>query len=116
MQGLLSGLKPIPFKTEAMCKRMARLAAAGAMIWKSRDGLRDADTKAKAALRIEGEIKSMDLGLKDRLIVVTGGGAGIGAGISRACLAEGAHVVVLGRRSENVLVFMEEMQSAKAQC
>ena len=56
----------------------------------------------------------MDLGLKDRLIVVTGGGAGIGAGISRACLAEGARVVVLGRRSENVLAFMEEMQAAEA--
>ena len=39
----------------------------------------------------------MDLGLKNKLIVVTGGGAGIGAGISRACLAEGARVVVLSR-------------------
>ena len=36
----------------------------------------------------------MDLGLKGKLIVVTGGGAGIGAGISRACLAEGARVVL----------------------
>ena len=34
----------------------------------------------------------MDLGLKDKLIVVTGGGAGIGAGITRACLDEGARV------------------------
>jgi len=58
----------------------------------------------------------MDLGLKDKLIVVTGGGAGIGAGISRACLAEGAHVVVLGRPSDNVRAFMAEMQNAKADC
>lgn len=58
----------------------------------------------------------MDLGLKDKLIVVTGGGAGIGAGISRACLAEGARVVVLGRRSENVRAFMEEMQANAAKC
>ena len=58
----------------------------------------------------------MDLGLKDKLIVVTGGGAGIGAGISRACLAEGARVVVLGRRSENVLAFMEEMKAVSAHC
>ena len=43
----------------------------------------------------------MDLGLNDKLIVVTGGGAGIGAGISRACIAEGARVVMLSRRSEN---------------
>ncbi len=58
----------------------------------------------------------MDLGLKDKLIVVTGGGAGIGAGISRACLAEGARVVVLGRASKNVLDFMAEMQAAEARC
>jgi len=58
----------------------------------------------------------MDLGLKDKLIVVTGGGAGIGAGISRACLDEGARVVVLGRPSQNVIHFMAEMEAAKAQC
>jgi L-fucose dehydrogenase len=45
------------------------------------------------------------LGLKDKVIVVTGGGAGIGAGITRACLDEGARVVVLSRLSENVLQF-----------
>jgi L-fucose dehydrogenase len=58
----------------------------------------------------------MDLGLKEKLIVVTGGGAGIGAGISRACLAEGARVVVLGRRSENVQAFMAEMKQTNADC
>jgi len=58
----------------------------------------------------------MDLGLKDKLIVVTGGGAGIGAGISRACLDEGARVVVLGRPSDNVQTFMAEMQAASAAC
>jgi L-fucose dehydrogenase len=58
----------------------------------------------------------MDLGLKDKVIVVTGGGAGIGAGISRACLAEGARVVVLGRPSQNVQDFMSEMQAADASC
>ena len=58
----------------------------------------------------------MDLGLKDKLIVVTGGGAGIGAGITRACLAEGARVVVLGRPSQNVQDFMAEMHAANAGC
>ena len=58
----------------------------------------------------------MDLGLKDQLIVVTGGGAGIGAGISRACLEEGARVVVLGRRSQNVQAFLAEMETARARC
>jgi L-fucose dehydrogenase len=58
----------------------------------------------------------MDLGLKDKVIVVTGGGAGIGAGISRACLAEGAKVVVLSRPSQNVTDFMSEMKSDEASC
>ena len=58
----------------------------------------------------------MDLGLQDKVIIVTGGGAGIGAGISRACLAEGARVVVLGRPSQNVKDFMAEMKAANAKC
>jgi len=58
----------------------------------------------------------MDLGLNDKLVVVTGGGAGIGQGISRACLAEGARVVVLSRRSQNVQLFMSEMESKSANC
>jgi L-fucose dehydrogenase len=58
----------------------------------------------------------MDLGLKDKVIIVTGGGAGIGAGITRACLAEEARVVVLGRRSENVREFMAEMESTGERC
>jgi len=58
----------------------------------------------------------MDLGLKDKVILVTGGGAGIGEGISRACLAEGARVVVVSRRSENVQHFMAEMESSGAAC
>jgi L-fucose dehydrogenase len=58
----------------------------------------------------------MDLALEDKLIVVTGGGAGIGAGITRACLGEGARVVVLGRHSQNVQTFLAEMEAARAHC
>jgi len=58
----------------------------------------------------------MDLGLKDKVIIVTGGGAGIGAGISRACLDEGARMIVFSRRSENVLEFIDEMASQHAKC
>ena len=58
----------------------------------------------------------MDLGLKNKVIVVTGGGAGIGAGITRACLDEGARVVVLSRRSENVEHFMSEVAAAAEPC
>ncbi len=58
----------------------------------------------------------MDLGLKDAVIAVTGGGAGIGEGISRACLAEGARVVILSRASANVQAFMKEMGGASQAC
>jgi len=58
----------------------------------------------------------MDLALTNKLIVVTGGGAGIGAAITRACLAEGARVVVLARRSSNVEAFLAEMAAAHAAC
>lgn len=57
----------------------------------------------------------MDLGLKDRLIVVSGGGAGIGAAISRVCLAEGARVVVVARRSANVEPFLAEVVGASCE-
>lgn len=50
----------------------------------------------------------MDLGLTGAVIAVTGGGAGIGQGISRACLHEGARVVVLSHNSENVRIFIAE--------
>jgi L-fucose dehydrogenase len=58
----------------------------------------------------------MDLSLKDKLIVVTGGGAGIGAGITRACLDEGARVVILGRRSQNVQTFLAQMEATHSDC
>ena len=58
----------------------------------------------------------MDLGLKEKLIVISGGCAGIGAGIAHACLTEGAHVVVLARPSKNVDEFMAEMKASAARC
>src|ERR1700728_2400815 len=59
---------------------------------------------------------SMDLGLKDSVIVVTGGGAGIGQAISRACLDEGATVVVVSRTSDNVKNFLAEMLNSRRKC
>jgi len=58
----------------------------------------------------------MDLGLKDHVIVVTGGGAGIGEGITRACLDEDATVVVVSRASGHVKHFLEQMQQEQRRC
>lgn len=41
----------------------------------------------------------MDLGLKDKVVIVTGGGAGIGAAISTSLAEEGAIAVILARRA-----------------
>ncbi|MDS9469491.1 SDR family oxidoreductase [Paracoccus sp. MBLB3053] len=41
----------------------------------------------------------MDLHLQDRLVVVTGGGSGIGAGITEVLCEEGARVVIVARRA-----------------
>ena len=44
----------------------------------------------------------MDLGLKDRVYVVTGGGRGLGLAAARELAAEGAKVVVSGRTGATV--------------
>jgi L-fucose dehydrogenase len=43
--------------------------------------------------------RSMDLGLQGKVVIVTGGGAGIGGAISQALVAEGAIPVILSRRA-----------------
>src|ERR1700760_3456768 len=58
----------------------------------------------------------MDLGLKDSVILVTGGASGIGQAITRACLAEGARVVILSRISAGVQEFLAETQAAGLPC
>jgi L-fucose dehydrogenase len=58
----------------------------------------------------------MDLGLKGHVIVVTGGASGIGEAVTRACLDEGAKVVVVSRVSENVEHFIQEMQREEKPC
>src|SRR4029077_2761180 len=47
-------------------------------------------------------LRRMDLGLRDRVCVVTGSTGGIGLATARILAAEGARVVVTGRDSERV--------------
>ncbi|WP_255424331.1 SDR family NAD(P)-dependent oxidoreductase [Acidipila sp. EB88] len=56
----------------------------------------------------------MDLGLEQRVIVITGGASGIGAAISCACLEEKALVVAVGRRTQETEQFERQMQSVAA--
>jgi NAD(P)-dependent dehydrogenase (short-subunit alcohol dehydrogenase family) len=54
----------------------------------------------------------MDLGLRDRVCVVTGSTAGIGLATARALAGEGAQIVVTGRDSERVERAREDVGAA----
>ena len=51
----------------------------------------------------------MDLGLQDKIVIVTGGAKGIGAGISKALAAEGATPVIVGRSKEDNEALVKEI-------
>lgn len=51
----------------------------------------------------------MDLGLKDRVVVVTGGSSGIGLAAARLALAEGAKVAICARGAERLAAAAEEL-------
>lgn len=56
----------------------------------------------------------MDLGLKDKVIVITGGAEGIGGAISEACLHEGAIPVIVNADSPAVQAFAQKLRDQGA--
>ncbi len=54
----------------------------------------------------------MDLGLKDKLIIVSGGAKGIGEGIVKVLAAEGAIPVIIGRSEADNEVTVKEVEAA----
>ncbi len=55
---------------------------------------------------------SMDLGLNDKVVIISGGASGVGAAISRVCLAEGARVAILSRQTDETQRFLESSSAA----
>lgn len=54
----------------------------------------------------------MDLSLKDKVIIVTGGSKGIGNGICEVLASEGAIPVIVGRNKENVLDAVKKIEDS----
>jgi L-fucose dehydrogenase len=58
----------------------------------------------------------MDLQLKDKVIIITGGAKGIGAAIVQACAAEGAIPVIVGRDEEAGKQLQSDLISKGSSC
>lgn len=54
----------------------------------------------------------MDLGLKNKVIIVTGGARGIGEGIVRVLSEEGAIIAIVGRNQEDNLKLQNELEKS----
>jgi NAD(P)-dependent dehydrogenase (short-subunit alcohol dehydrogenase family) len=58
----------------------------------------------------------MDLQLKDKVVIVTGGAKGIGAAIVQACAAEGAVPVIVDRDAESGKKLQSELRNKGSEC
>src|SRR5215813_2239433 len=58
----------------------------------------------------------MDLELNDKVVIVTGGAKGIGAAIVRACAAEGAVPVIVGRDADIGKTLQSEIRNGGSRC
>src|SRR5882724_5400545 len=54
----------------------------------------------------------MELGLRDKVAVVTGGSVGIGLAVAKGLAAEGAHVVIAARSAERLEAARSDIASA----
>lgn len=63
----------------------------------------------KIKLHYNPEVKIMDLKLKDKVVVVTGGSKGIGFAIAKEFLTEGAEVFITGRNLESLQKAQEDL-------
>ncbi|MDZ7897572.1 MAG: SDR family oxidoreductase [Arcicella sp.] len=57
----------------------------------------------------------MNLGLKEKVIIVSGGAKGIGEGISSSLSVEGAYVAIVGRNQEDNQKTIDKIQAAGGQ-
>jgi L-fucose dehydrogenase len=60
-------------------------------------------------------LKIMNLGLKEKVIIVSGGAKGIGEGISNSLAIEGAYVAIVGRNHEDNQKAIDKIQAAGGQ-
>src|SRR5690606_4208084 len=53
----------------------------------------------------------MDMGLSDKVVVITGGSSGIGAAAAELFAAEGAKVVIVGRTEKTLSTVAEQVRN-----
>jgi len=61
-------------------------------------------------------VSSVDLNLRDKVVLITGGAQGIGGAVSEACVAESAVPVMVNRQSKPALEFAENLRKRGARC
>jgi NAD(P)-dependent dehydrogenase (short-subunit alcohol dehydrogenase family) len=57
----------------------------------------------------------MDMGLRDKAAVITGGSIGIGLAVAKGLAAEGAHIIIVARNSERLEAARAEFKTGKVQ-